>query len=207
MKQIMPEISLYNMIFIQYQKNSFASSKINIGIIFILRGSCENRGTRQPASIGRQVDHWGVLAVLISSAYKCKQNWTHQWDSLFQFPTHSASKTIKWLNFNEKYENTNYSTVIARRLAIFSNFNFIGSSEIYLLWTLDHMDSPEAIRVNNCPCTYRMSLFRYFWKIYFFQSQFNSLAPWKVLCSDWRRTPSEVHRNKSLELVLNNHIG
>jgi hypothetical protein len=36
-----------------------------------------------------------------------------------------------WIS-NEKYEKTNYSTVNACGLAIFTNFNFIGSSVIYL---------------------------------------------------------------------------
>jgi hypothetical protein len=45
------------------------------------------------------------------------------------------------VNFNEKYEKTNYSSVIACGLAIFSNLYFIGSSVIYLslskipIWT------------------------------------------------------------------------
>jgi hypothetical protein len=72
----------------------------------------------------------------------------HQWVSLFQFPTHFASKTIQWLTFNEKYEKTNYSTVNACGLAIFSN---VLLHAIYLSFSeipIPHMDSPEAIRFN-----------------------------------------------------------
>jgi hypothetical protein len=69
--------------------------------------------------------------------------------STFEFPTHFAFKTVKWLNFHEKYENTNYSTVNACGLAIFQNFTFIGSSVIYLslskipIWT---HQSPFGLR-------------------------------------------------------------
>ncbi len=60
---------------------------------------------RQPASICRQADHWGVSAVLISSKqglYYAKfwslvsltGWWAHQRISLFQFPKHFASETV-----------------------------------------------------------------------------------------------------------------
>ncbi len=85
---------------------------------------------RQPASICRQADHWGASGDLISSKqglYYAKfwslasltGWWAHQRISLFQFPTHFASKTVQWLNFNEKYENKNYSRINACGLAIF----------------------------------------------------------------------------------------
>jgi hypothetical protein len=51
--------------------------------------------------------------------------------------------------FNEKYENTNYSTVNTCGLAIFSNFQlhwFFSNLPFFERDT--HMDSPEAIRVN-----------------------------------------------------------
>ncbi len=57
------------------------------------------------------------------------------------------------MNFDEKYENTNYSTVNALVLAIFQIFYFNGSSVIYLslseipIW----MESPESIRVKERP--------------------------------------------------------
>ncbi len=49
---------------------------------------------------------------------------TGKWPSFF---------TVQWLNFSERFENTNYSTVNACGLAIFfQNCNFICSSVIYL---------------------------------------------------------------------------
>ncbi len=88
---------------------------------------------RQPASICRQADHWGVSGDLIPSdqgLYYAKfwslvsltGWWAHQRISLFQFPAHFASKTVQWLNFNEKSENTNYSTLNACGLAIIFKF-------------------------------------------------------------------------------------
>ncbi len=46
----------------------------------------------------------------------------HQGGSHYYRFVHIASKTIQWLNFKEKCENRNYSTVNACGLAIFSNF-------------------------------------------------------------------------------------
>jgi hypothetical protein len=53
----------------------------------------------------------------VSRAYKCNI----MSPSLgLQLPTHFACKTIQWLNFNEKVENTNYKN--ASGLAILFKF-------------------------------------------------------------------------------------
>ncbi len=59
-----------------------------------------------------------------------------------------CSKTVKWLNFNEKSENTNCSTLNACGLAIF--FKFLPSLVLQYLSFFErdpHVDSPEGIRV------------------------------------------------------------
>jgi hypothetical protein len=109
---------------------------LNLGPLLLVDG-------RQPTSIGRHAERTGNLLQFVDRqinegcqgiSYPVTRAYTMQNSEVWflslddepirgsQFPTHFASKTVKWLNFNEKSENTNYSTRNACGLAIFSNF-------------------------------------------------------------------------------------